>query len=226
MSKKRNLAVEELIIDLKAAISIGDIESIAYGLEHSLEIPVIASNERLSESAIGNIVLPIGKVLAHPVVKDEFLLALAQDRLTGIRSISAVAQTYRFLNGDVNAKKEINKLVRDHREEVGFSITQTMQAEPLNLEKIEELINDWMQVQKEREWVAALNLAHLLETQNVLLDLYDQAYQADLPNANKALVLSIKRKKLTNPALVEEIISRWSSIKSVNRWVMDQLSKE
>ena len=226
MVKKRDIAVEELIIDLKAALSIGDIESIAIGLENTLDIPLIASNEKLSESAIDNIILPIGKVLAHPNTPQHLLTALTEDRLTGIRAISAVAQTYRYLQENSSAKEALHKSVRDHREEVGIAITQTLQIEPVNFSKIEELVKEWLQVEKEREWVVALNISHLIQDQNLLQDLYDQTFQADLPHANKALVLAIRRKKLTEPELIQHIITRWSNIQNANKWVMEQLTKE
>ena len=226
MVKKREIAVEELRVDLKAAIAIGDIETIAIGLENALDIPLIASNERLSESAIENMVMPIGEVLAHPTIPSEFLNALAQDRLTGIRAISAVAQTYRYINDDPAAKSALNKLVRDHREEVRYAITQTLQIQPTDPNKIEDLVKDWMQIEKEREWGAALNISHLIQDQKLLLDLYDQTFQADLPHANKALALAIKRKKITDPKLIQNVISRWSNIQNTNRWVMEQLTKE
>ena len=66
-------------------------------------------------------VMPIGEVLAHSTIPSEFLNALAQDRLTGIRAISAVAQTYRYINNNPAAKSALNKLVRDHREEVRYA---------------------------------------------------------------------------------------------------------
>ena len=226
MVKKREIAVEELRIDLKAAIAIGDIETIAIGLENALDIPLIASNERLSESAIENMVMPIGEVLAHPTIPSEFLNALAQDRLTGIRAISAVAQTYRYINNDPVAKSALNKLVRDHREEVRYAITQTLQIQSTDSNKIEDLVKDWMQIEKEREWGAALNISHLIQDQKLLLDLYDQTFQADLPHTNKALALAVKRKKITDPKLIQNVISRWSNIQNTNRWVMEQLTKE
>lgn len=226
MAKKRNQFIQEIIIDLKAAVAIGNIESIANALEYILENQSIASNEKLSESDLENIILPIGNILAHTNVPMSFLDTLTQDRLTGIRAMAAVAHTQRYLNGNQEAKQQVNQAVRDHRPEVGLAIAKTLEKHPDQIEKIEVLVSDWVAIAKEREWMVALKSAHILENQNLLIDLYDQVFQANLPETNKALVLSIHQRNLKEMPIPEEMITRWANVKEINPWVIKQLMKE
>ena len=226
MAKKRDFFLEELIIDLKAAVSIGDIESIANALEYALEIPEIASNQRLSESDIDNIILPLGSILAVSSVDETLLKALTEDRLTGIRAISGVAQTIRYFEKQNPSMEAVNKAVKDYREEVGLAVTKIIEMYPEQVEKTEDLIMSWRELAKEREWVAAMNVAHLLENLSLREDLLDEVFQINLPQANKSLVNALHKIKVLGKEYPEAQIIRWKNVENVNPWVVEQLTKE
>lgn len=226
MAKKNDIFIQEFLIDLKAATLIGDIETIANALEFALDIPEIASNQHLAESNLQNITLPIGRILARPTVDEIFLSALIKDPLCGIRAMSGVAQVIRFLELTQPEHDGVDFAVRDPREEVGKSVTLMIENYSEKEKEIQILFEAWIDKGREREWVAALEISHLVKDTARREIFFDDVFQKNLPRANKALIIALHKLKYIKNNYPEEQIARWKNVPHVNSWVIETLTKE
>jgi len=118
--------IHDLLIDLKAAVAIGQPESIRAAISGLYTLPDVASNRRLRASFVLQNLVPLGEQLGKARLPEAFFETLLQDPHAAIRAIAASALCIRFTNGNSEAGDSLQKAGLDERSEVRAAIAATL----------------------------------------------------------------------------------------------------
>ncbi len=135
--------VRELLRDLKAAATLGKPEAVDIALDGLLALPGVASNNRLPEGFLEQVVLPVGNMLAS--LPPRYLRPLATHSLVAGRAIGAVVFAHHFVKGEETGPNDLLPFAQDPRPEVrlalGRSLLELGEAHP---DRLLPLAESWL----------------------------------------------------------------------------------
>jgi hypothetical protein len=130
--------VREILTDLKAAVRIGDPDSLYTILEQIRGL----SEEELPTTALQQLGLPLYRLPTKE------LKSLARDASPVVRALAAAALASRFARNPVNLENELTRLGGDKSPEVRQILVQTLMQEGAPPERLVPLAKDWTGAEK------------------------------------------------------------------------------
>ena len=160
--------IQHLVIDLKAAIAIGRLESIQVALNGLRAIPEIASNQRLSTSFVKQNLIPIGEILGGEKVPHTFLNSLLNDPYAAIRAVAAISLAVRFCNNPTANQNLLKQAGLDKRKEVRTSLSlELLEKSHAYRNNFLLLCQDWLTSPSSKLNEIALTVLPNLTKQNI-----------------------------------------------------------
>ena len=131
---------------LRSAAALGTPDALALAVQGLLEDKTIAANRPLPLGRVEKELLPAGEILAKPSVPRVFLEELGRLPYAAFRALAAAAWTLRYLRGDPRAKKPLEALAKDERDEVRHAVMATLRTHgPQHAPRFRELVQDWLE---------------------------------------------------------------------------------
>lgn len=213
--------INNLLTDIKAAIQIGQVESLWAALEGLLEFPEIAGNPVMEDAFIKKVILPVGKVLANPKVKPEHLQTLAEEPQAALQAVAGAAWAHRLMTGE-DVKAGLEKLGasgrQDVRAAVGLGLVRAGENTP---EVVYGLAEKWIKNANPALQETALKLFPLLARQKTALDLLAQLPPPQDPDVRAGLAEAISETaQAGNDAQVLELLESWTESPETYAWVI------
>ena len=130
---------------LRSAAALGTPDALALAVQGLLEDKTIAANRPLPLGRVEKELLPAGEILAKPSVPRVFLEELGRLPYAAFRALAAAAWTLRYLRGDPRAKKPLEALAKDERDEVRHAVMATLRTHgPQHAPRFRELVQEWL----------------------------------------------------------------------------------
>jgi len=214
--------IRQLQRDLKAAVMLGRPEAVDIALDGLLGLPGVASNDRMSEGIIEQVILPVGETLSG--LKAVQLRPLLAHNLAVGRAVGAVAYAYRFIKNDDSTLKDLRHPGNDPRPDVrqalGRGLFITGPADP---GKTLDLGTTWiMKAGPRLRHTALVFLPGLAPHYGAgILDLLDQVRSDPDWDVRAALVEALNafaRRSFSEAVL--DLLKRWSAEPQPNSWVI------
>jgi hypothetical protein len=212
----------EFLTDLKAAVLIGHPEGVEIALEGLWEQPLVASNQRLSEAFIAEVLLPAGKLMASLPAQD--LRPMLGDPSAAVRTIGAAALAWRFFSDADVTHEDLRRAAGDPRPEVraglGGALFATAQQDSTRLLSLGE---KWCHEPSPRLRQTALNFLPALADSHAdrLLALYASLGDEDDRKVRAALVAALVDLAGAGQAeSILDLLASWASGSSPNIWVI------
>ena len=214
-----------LLRDLKAAARIGHSESIWAALDGLLDTPQLAGNHPLDEPFLKQVVLPVGRELAAPLLPPAALRPLIMHPNAGMRAIAGTALAERYLKGLNGAGlKDLAQLAQDARPDVREAILLACALPGTSApEKQTEIFQSWLMESSPRLQALALRLLpHLPEAvlleQLPRLEIFAPPQE---PGAKRALADAVSKLGEAGLGLqVLAILSAWAENPGRYYWVI------
>ncbi len=212
----------QILADIKAAARLGHPEALEAAFALLMALPEVASNRRLGEGFLEQVVHPAGEILAHRPVSQ--LRPLTEHPLAAVRAIGAAALGRRYLRaGDVPAKL-LRRLAQDARAEVHEALTDALTCfkEPHSA-RLRELLKEWLVAPSPRLRAAGLRalpaLAPLEGDQ--VIDWIRPLGEDDDPQVRAALAQTLVHLAEGGLApIVLDLLADWANASHPNDWVI------
>ncbi len=219
--------INDLLTDIKAAIQIGQVESLWAALEGLLEFPEIAGNPVMEDAFIKKVILPVGKALANPKVKPEHLQTLAEEPQAALQAVAAAAWAHQLMAGS-DVKAELEKLGasgrKDVRAAVGLGLVRAGENTP---EVVYGLAEKWIKNANPALQETALKMFPLLARQKTALDLLAQLPPPQDPDVRAGLAEAVSEAaqgaqvgNAGNAEQVLELLESWTESPETYAWVI------
>ena len=214
--------VKQLLRDLKAAAMLGRPEAVDIALDGLLAIPGVASNDRMDDGFIDQIILPVGKALT--TLKSSQLRPLLNHPLVAGRAISASGLAHHFIEGKDATQKDLRKPAGDARPDVRKSLGRTLfTVAEVDPEKLLNLGTTWIMQSSPKPRHTALIFIPALTSQygKRIVGLLGPLAADEDRDVRAALVDALKA--LGHAGLAEtvlELMSMWGSESKPNAWVI------
>ena len=214
--------IKQLQRDLKAAVMLGRPEAVDIALDGLLRLPGVASNDRMPEGFIEQVILPVGETLSG--LKAAQLRPLLAHNLAVGRAVGAVAYACRFIKNSDSTQKDLRRPGNDPRPDVRLSLGRglfiTGPADPV---KTLDLGTAWItQAGPRLRHTALVFLPGLVPHYGTgILDLLGQEGTDPDWDVRAALVEALNafaRTSYAEPVL--DLLSRWSAEPHPNSWVI------
>jgi hypothetical protein len=114
----------QLLRDLKVATMLGQPEAVDMALEELLAFPGVAANDRMNDSFIERVILPVGQALTP--LKTSHLRPLLDHPLAAGRAVGAVALANQYIAGKDAAQNDLRRPANDGRVDVRFSLGRAL----------------------------------------------------------------------------------------------------
>lgn len=216
---------KQLLRDLRGAVMLNHPQAVDMALNGLLELPGVASNDRMSDHTIDHIVLPVGEILA--ALKAPLLRPLSTHALAIGRSVGGVALAHRLVKQTDTTPKDLGRPAGDPRQDVRQAIGKALLALSTTYPtKIFELVKSWLAQPGSRlRYTALITLPGLAPSyKDQLLDLVSNL-DDDLDRDVRAVLVealnAIARHTLATPVL--RLLAQWSDKAQPNTWVISRI---
>lgn len=217
--------LKQLLRDLQVAAMLNHPQAVDVALNGLLEIPGVASNDRMSDHTIDHIVLPVGEILA--ALRAPLLRPLSTHPLAIGRAVGGVALAHRLTKQTDTTLKDLGRPASDPRQDVRLALGKALlglsTAYPT---KIFELAKSWLaQLGSRLRYTALVFLPGLAPSYKAqLLDLVsglDEDPDRDVRAALVAALNAITRHALSAPVI--DLLALWSNKSQPNTWVISRI---
>ncbi|RME08867.1 MAG: hypothetical protein D6803_00130 [Anaerolineae bacterium] len=106
----------QVLADIRAAVRLGGLEDLEAAFAGLMDLPEIASNHRISEAVLKQLLVPAGELLAGQAAAR--LEPLTEHPLAGVRAVGAAALAARFTRRKDVSLKRLGRAAGDNRPEV------------------------------------------------------------------------------------------------------------
>ena len=205
-------ALRELLTDLKAAILIGDSDSIQAAIDQIRA----ADDDELPPSAL----FPLGEVLTR-LAPEEYLTLLGDDD-AAVRGAAASAAALAWLDGKAVDRKAIIFAADDPVYEVRNALCQALSRSPA---QAEVLAAEWLNADQESVQLSGLQLlARLPDAPEALVRQLEPLDAAPDQDFRAVLVETVNALGGTAQAeIILSILEKWSARTEPNVWVITRV---
>ncbi len=214
--------LKQLLRDLRGAVRLNHPQAVDMAMNGLLDLPGVASNDRMSEHTIDHVVLPVGEILA--ALRASLLRPLLTHSLAIGRAVGGVALAHRLVKQSDTTPKDLQRPASDPRQDVrqalGKALLELSGAHPI---KTYALAKSWLaQPGSRARYTALIFLPGLAPThQAQILDLtrdLDEDPNRDIRAALVAAINTIARHGGAVSTLT--LLAQWSSNPQPNSWVI------
>ncbi|MBN1231562.1 MAG: hypothetical protein JXA19_06845 [Anaerolineales bacterium] len=232
------ITAKSILIDIKAALRIGHLESLESAVVQISALPEVQGNQEIGVSFLNKELFPLAEVLVAPKIDPDHLYMLSYDPLAAIRGVALAALTIRYFEVKDIDEKEIISAAHDPRKEVRELVSMAFQKygqPPESISIVKEILSSTspaaqecglslipalIKTQPPKETFALILSAKLLDTFEVRAGLAENLIQS----ANEVpaeLVLELLQTTLndsvfrghpiTSPWVVKKVLSaKWA----------------
>jgi hypothetical protein len=214
--------VSELLIDIKAAVRLGQYTSLRAALEDFEDLPDVRSNAALDDGFVTKVILPLGFGLAGPQVNADMLQPLTVESLAGLRALAAVALAAIWAGGRLEQPEYLAALGRDARREVRLALSLALRERTAG-DVLQLLLASWLSDASPRLRETAVRTLAALEVDPVLalIQNLDSEHDESIRAALAASLTDIAQSDHAQDVL--PLLANWAKKPQPNTWVISQV---